>query len=108
MAVISLFRQAGLKYATSARQSTGLVYIFKYPHHVVGRDNLWPAVEARNFRPPGIKEGKQAEFLMHESFPWSLVARIGVYSQAVAVQVSDVLRDAEHRPAVEIRREWYY
>lgn len=72
------------------------------------REINWPAVEARDFRSPDIKEGKQAEFLMHESFPWSLVSRIGVYSQAIAVQVSNALRDAEHRPAVEIRREWYY
>ena len=31
-----------------------------------------------------IKEGKQAEFLVEECFPWSLVERIGMYSESVA------------------------
>jgi hypothetical protein len=30
----------------------------------------WPAVQAHDFRSPDVKEGKQAEFLVHESFPW--------------------------------------
>jgi len=68
----------------------------------------WPAVAATDFRPADIKEGKQAEFLVHESFPWELVERIGVISQAVAAQVVNVTRAATHRPAVEIRRDWYY
>jgi len=43
----------------------------------------WAAIEARDFRDPTIKEGKQAEFLVEGSFPWSLVKRIGVHSQAI-------------------------
>jgi hypothetical protein len=34
-----------------------------------------------------IKEGKQAEFLVEESFPWQLVTRIGVNSSGVAQRV---------------------
>jgi hypothetical protein len=37
----------------------------------------WDAVTARDFRGPLVKEGKQAEFFVHEVFPWSLVHRIG-------------------------------
>lgn len=68
----------------------------------------WPAVAATDFRPADIKEGKQAEFLVHESFPWELVERIGVISQAVAAQVVNAMRTTVHRPAVEITRNWYY
>ena len=68
----------------------------------------WNAVAARDFRQADIKEGKQAEFLVHESFPWSLVERIGVYSQQIAQRVADVTRDAADRPTVEIKKDWYY
>ena len=68
----------------------------------------WPAVAATDFRPADIKEGKQAEFLIHGSFPWQLVNRIGVQSRAVAQQVANTLSAAVHRPAVEIRTDWYY
>lgn len=36
----------------------------------------WLAVDATDFRPANVKEGKQAEFLLHEFFPWHLVRRI--------------------------------
>jgi hypothetical protein len=68
----------------------------------------WPAVRSTDFRSADVKEGKQAEFLVHESFPWSLVERIGVLSQGVAQQVANAMRGKQHNPRVEIRREWYY
>lgn len=66
----------------------------------------WDAVQARNWR--DCKEGKQAEFLLEHSFPWHLVERIGVYSEAQYRHVVNALADAEHRPTVEVRNEWYY
>ena len=42
----------------------------------------WDAVAATDFRPADVKEAKQAEFLVEHSFPWHLVERIGVHSQA--------------------------
>jgi hypothetical protein len=68
----------------------------------------WIAVAATDFRQPTIKEGKQAEFLVRDFFPWHLVQRIGVYSRAVYQDALTTLSTAEHRPLVEIRREWYY
>lgn len=68
----------------------------------------WPAVAATDFRSAEVKEGKQAEFLVHESFPWELVERIGVMSQGVGQQVVNAMRSAAHRPTVEIIRGWYY
>lgn len=66
----------------------------------------WNAVEARDWQ--RCKEGKQAEFLIEKSFPWSLVSRIGVHSQSIYNQVREALRVAAHQPAVEIRNDWYY
>jgi hypothetical protein len=75
-------------------------------------DINWDAVQARQWSGNGIsrsvKEGKQAEFLIERSFPWQLVERIGVHSQAVVPMVSQALRDAAYRPTVEIKRDWYY
>lgn len=70
----------------------------------------WRAVEATDFREPMIKEGKQAEFLVYGFFPWRLVRRIGVFSQAYYHQVKTILADFPDafQPLVEIRREWYY
>jgi hypothetical protein len=55
-----------------------------------------------------VKEGKQAEFLIEECFPWTLVERIGVFSDAIAHRVDQALTGIAHRPAVETRRDWYY
>ena len=63
---------------------------------------------ATDFRGAEVKEGKQAEFLVHQQFPWSLVQRIGVLAPGVAQQVADALHGAAHRPVVEIRRDWYF
>lgn len=68
----------------------------------------WTAVAGTDFRPPDIMEGKQAEFLVHGSFPWELVRRIGVYSAEIKARAEASLTHAEHRPPVEILRDWYY
>lgn len=68
----------------------------------------WPAVAADDFRSSDVKEGKMAEFLVYQSFPWDLVGRIGVHSREVAQQALDLMREAANRPLVEIRRDWYY
>lgn len=83
-----------------------------YTRFRTGLDRLdeinWAAVAATDFRSADIKEGKQAEFLVERSFPWSLVERIGVHSSALVGQVSDAMLDASHRPRIEVTRHWYY
>ena len=72
----------------------------------------WDAIQANRWSGSGIsgsiKEGKQAEFLVENSFPWSLVSRIGVHSQSIYNHVREAIRDVAHQPAVEIRKNWYY
>jgi hypothetical protein len=68
----------------------------------------WPAVAANDWRNAAVKHGKQAEFLVRNSFPWHLVERIGVYSNAIAQQAAQAISAAKHQPQVEILREWYY
>lgn len=68
----------------------------------------WAAVVSVNFRDMVVKEGKQAEFLVHESFPWRLIEHIGVCDDHAGVQVCEVITDADHRPQVAVERTWYY
>jgi len=72
----------------------------------------WDAVQARKWSGQGVsasvKEGKQAEFLVEDRFPWHLVERIGTCSRVVAQQASNAIAGAAHRPRVEILPDWYY
>jgi len=54
------------------------------------------------------KRRRQAEFLVHQFFPWQLVTEIGVMNQTVAEQVKAALANAPHVPVVTVRRGWYY
>ena len=40
-------------------------------------------------------------------FPWHLVRRVGVFSRPLYGKVVSALAGLAHKPAVEIRREWY-
>ena len=68
----------------------------------------WPAVAAMDFRAAEVKEGKQAEFLVHHEFPWHLVRRIGVSARGIAQQVASAISGVAQRPVVEILRDWYF
>jgi hypothetical protein len=68
----------------------------------------WDAVQENDFRSPIIKEGKQAEFLIHEHFPWKLVEQIGVIDQSTKQRVEDIIRSASYRPEVSVERSWYF
>ncbi len=68
----------------------------------------WEAVRATDSCDPVVKDGKQAEFLVHGSFPWSLVDRVGVLNRRAAGAVDAMLADVGHRPPVTVEPEWYY
>ena len=66
----------------------------------------WDAIKAKDWR--RCKEGKQAEFLVEESFPWMLVERIGVHSDIICQQVIKAMRSCAHKPRAEVKKDWYY
>ncbi len=72
----------------------------------------WKAVYANTWSGEGIdpllKEGKQAEFLIENRFPWGLIEEIGVLSQKTYQQVMGTLPRVGHQPAVKIKSGWYY
>ena len=82
-------------------------YFFEDRADLAALDEIdWAAVNATDWR--SCKDGKQAEFLVETSFPWALVERIGVRSPGVYREVMNALAGARHKPAVEVRRDWYY
>jgi hypothetical protein len=52
------------------------------------------------------REKRQAEFLVHESFPWSAVEQIGVRDATVAARVQALL--GRDHPPVQVHPGWYY
>lgn len=68
----------------------------------------WDAIANSDFTSQEVKEGKQAEFLVRDSFPWELVRRVGVRSQSMQRQVEQALTGGRHRPTVIVRADWYF
>lgn len=72
----------------------------------------WDAVQARWWSgrgaPDTFKEGKQAEFLVEQSFAWHLVEQIAVKTQETYTKVKMTLKQAPHSPPVSVKSSWYY
>lgn len=51
---------------------------------------------------------KQAEFLVHDFFPWEWVERIGVINKSMRDQVRAIIASASHLPTIEIQPKWYF
>ena len=68
----------------------------------------WAAIGTVKWNNPAVKDGKQAEFLLYESFPWHLVEKIGVIDQQMKAYVDAVLSPAPYWPSVAVERAWYY
>ncbi len=68
----------------------------------------WTAINADQWSDPRIKDSKQAEFLVYESFPWDLVERIGVLDARAQEQVEEAITKTDHKPHVQVTEAWYY
>jgi hypothetical protein len=99
--------ERGVRWAFSDRNAGG--FLAEFYSSAPDLDKLnWPAIAGTDFRDPVAKEGKQAEFLMWDEFPWTLVEAIGVRNAATAAAVHDAIRRSRHRPAVSVKTAWYY
>jgi len=105
--VVRWAEENGQRWAFSMSNASAVYSRFRAQLDQLGEIN-WAAVAATDFRPPDVKEGKQAEFLIEDSFPWHLVDRIGVHSLGIASRVAGAIQNAIHRPPIEVRRDWYY
>lgn len=105
-AVIEWATMNGVRWAFTPRNAAARynMEFFASTDHLDKID--WAAVAATDWA--GVKEPKQAEFLVHGRLPWELVSAVGVCSQATLEQASRALASAAHKPPVTLRRDWYY
>lgn len=54
------------------------------------------------------KRRRQAEFLVHQFCPWTLVKEIGVINDDIKTKVERILHNQIHQPSVKIYSQWYY
>jgi hypothetical protein len=67
----------------------------------------WQAISATDFRDPDAKERKQAEFLVHGDFPFTLIERIGVRAQAIRTRVAQAF-GGQYQAQIDIMPPWYF
>ena len=69
----------------------------------------WAVMPLRRWnKPPEVKEKRQAEFLVHDWFPWRAIQRIVVYDKRTSAEVREMLAGAADQPGVAVERAWYY
>jgi hypothetical protein len=68
----------------------------------------WRAINAMDWRDPAIKEKKQAEFLVHDHFPWECFEEVGVIDEDIGKRVAELLAGSAHQLAIRAHRDWYY
>jgi hypothetical protein len=107
LSVVSWANQQGRRWAFSLSNAGAYYAEFRSNLRSLG-DIDWGAVASTDFRSASVKEGKQAEFLLHGEFPWNLVTRIGVGSASVAAQARTAIQGAAHQPRVSLQSDWYF
>lgn len=72
----------------------------------------WDVIRNRSWantdQDPDRKRRKQAEFLVHQFFPWDLVESIAAKDAASVHNISRLLTGCTHRPSVFTKPDWYY
>ncbi len=66
----------------------------------------WTAIRATDWR--GKQHQKSAELLVADKLEWTRIGLIGCFDQGAAKEVAAVVKEAQHRPVVEVHPEWYY
>jgi hypothetical protein len=51
---------------------------------------------------------RQAEFLVHQFLPWTLITEIGVKDIIIAAQVREILQKFNYKTPVMVYSDWYY
>jgi ssDNA thymidine ADP-ribosyltransferase, DarT len=83
-----------------------LTTFYNHPSNLSEID--WAAVASTNFRDAKVKEGKQAEFLMFDVFPWILIEKIGTIDSTIATKVQTALASVGHQPVIAVEPSWYF
>ncbi|HBB35716.1 MAG TPA: DUF4433 domain-containing protein [Cyanobacteria bacterium UBA8803] len=105
--VVSWANMSGVRWAFSDRNAGAyLTAFYNRPGDLSHID--WSAVASTDFRDPKVKEGKQAEFLMFDFFPWTLIEKIGTINNTMATRVETALTSIGHQPVIAVEPGWYF
>lgn len=96
-----------LRYAFSSSNAGAYLTGFCSDLSELGRLD-WKAIYAHQWASPGVKERKQAEFLVEKRFSFGLVRHIGVQNESVRQQVTKLLGPLKCKVEVEVHKDWYY
>jgi hypothetical protein len=101
----------------------GIPFFFTDGHAVMELSEQYEAVSDLNKVDWRVLEGKywydtdqdgdrsrrrQAEFLVHDFFPWSLVQQVVVINSEMKKCVENMIDKATHKPKVVVNSAWYY
>jgi hypothetical protein len=68
----------------------------------------WDAIRSTDFRDAKVKEGKQAEFLLLDVFPWALIEKVGTIDPTIATKAKMAFVNASHQPTIAVEPTWYF
>ena len=70
------------------------------------KEKYWADTDADNDR----SRRRQAEFLLYQRCPWSLISGIATFNEFIKTRVETLFasEQCEHLPRVITKREWYY
>jgi len=105
--VINWADRQGVRWAFSDRNAGSHYAEFHKDFRLLDRID-WAAVKSNDFRHPLVKEGKQAEFLIHGTCPWHLIEKIGVIKGTIRMAVNTLVENIRHQPELTVERAWYY
>ncbi len=105
--------------------SQGLVFTFTDGHavmigyisfydHIQELNNVidWKLMQSKYWSKteddPDRKCRRQAEFLVHQSCPWTLITEIGVQNHTIQLEVQQILQNFHYQTPVQVYSDWYY
>jgi hypothetical protein len=68
----------------------------------------WSAIAAQDFRSAAVREGKQAEFLLHGRFPFDLVEGVGVQSAGIQRRAAAAIAGSNPGLPIAVQPDWYF
>jgi ssDNA thymidine ADP-ribosyltransferase, DarT len=68
----------------------------------------WGSISANQWSASGIKEEKQAEFLIEQQLTRHLIESIGVHNKQVGGNVMRAVTHSAHKPIPKVESTWYY
>ena len=103
--------QAGLPFVYT--DGHGIMFNSNFYQDLAHLDKIdWPLMKSKYWhaidRDPDRPRRRQAEFLVHQRFPWALVEEVVVYDRERLAAVEMALQGEAHQPIIRKDTSWYF